>query len=414
MADAKRSPMTRSAPSVVHRRIRPTGRRLLVVLAAAPPVVLATAALTGVGLERGLSGFAALLAALALGVLPPIGLTSGRTWGSPARSVACWAWSGAILLALPAYFPGERVRATERGLRAIAGFAGEPVAAAVGGLGASVVRVLGDDPPPTGRIAAAPGPGREAGRAPRPPPPAPTASRALVVTEPPATVLLPYEGDQTSLRVRVDVDGPRVGERLQMIFDTGATFTTLDHATLDRLGVRVEPDAPWITLHTANGAIEAPLVLVDAVWLSDAPIEWVTVAVCDTCVSPPAVGLLGLNVTQRFLVSLDHDRRRIELAPRQRAENRALDVRQWLSLRSRATRDWTGTVDVSLTAGNRAHRPIAEAVIDLTCGAQTFAVQIDDIPARGDRETRIELPRGTDCREQHIEVSRATWVLDRF
>lgn len=398
---------------------RPARWRLAIALTAMPPFVLAASAIAGLGLERGLPWPAAFASGLALTVLPVVGLCAGTRRGAAAAPIASWLWCGLVLVGLPAYFPGERAAATARGLKTATAFTGQSVSSALGAAGARLVSVLGEDAAPRRDGAPSPVPAGHAARAPRTSPTrGPAAGLQAATTAPEAgpgrVVRIPYEGDQTSLRVRVDVDGPVVGERVEMIFDTGATFTTLDHATLDRLGVPVERDAPRITLRTANGPIEAPLVLVDAVWLDDEPIEWVTVAVCDSCVSPPAVGLLGLNVTQRFHVSLDHDRRRIELAPRQRGGNRALDVRQWLSIRSVATRQWTGSIDVSLTASNRSHRPIEHAVVDLSCGGQTVAVQIDAIPARGERATAITLPRGTDCSEQRIEVSRATWVLDRF
>jgi len=275
------------------------------------------------------------------------------------------------------------------------------------------VDLLGADPAPVGPAPARPD--RIATSASHAPRRVSAASASRIdPARPTSSVLLPYEGDRSSLRIRVDLDGPELGEQVEMIFDTGATLTTLDRATLDRIGVVVPADAPWVTLRTANGELEAPLVLVDAIWLGDEPVEWVTVAVCDGCTSAPAVGLLGLNTSQRFHVALDHDRRRIELTRRAREDDRALDIGQWLQIRSRATRQWTGAVDVALTAHNAAHRPVAEAVVDLTCGDQVFAIQIDDIPAGGERTTEISLPRGTDCSRQKVELARSHWVLDRF
>lgn len=395
-------------------------------LVATPPVLLAASALGGLGLARDLSVPAAFAAAFALIVLPVAGLAPrlGRLPGGAA--VASVLWCTCVLLVMPVYFPGERAPATARGLRALASPAGHDFARGVGRAGHLLVGFLGSDPArrrvaaastPTAPSSATASPGAPGVAVVEDPPPRAATATAERPDETPrraATVLLPYDGDQTSLRVGVDIDGPDIGEQLQMIFDTGATFTTLDRASLERIGIAVTPDAPRITLRTANGEIEAPLVLVDAVWLGDEPVEWVTVAVCDSCANPPIAGLLGLNVTGRFRVSIDHDRRRIELVPRRPSGDRSLDVGQWLELRSRATRDWLGEVEVTLTATNRSRRPIAEAVVDLSCGRQTFAVQIDDIPARGQRGTEIALPRGTDCSTQTIAVSRGRWLLDRF
>ena len=343
-----------------------------------------------------------------------------------ATPIAAIVWCAAVLIALPAWFPGERAEATERGLRTLAAPTGDTSARALAGLARNFVDLFGEHgggatrarpPAKTSPGGSPPGPADAAQSS------APAPARAARV-EPaerrpaaprrPTTTILPYEGDSTSLRVRVDFDGPVIGEQFEMILDTGATLTTLDHASLSRLGVEVGADAPWIRLRTANGMIDAPLVLLDAVWLGGEPVEWVTVAVCDSCANPPIAGLLGLNVTGRFRVSLDHDRQRVELAPRRRAGGSALDVGQWLEVRSRAVRRPTGAVDLALTAANRSARDIEEAVVNLSCGEQTFAIQVDDIPARDERTTEISLPRGTDCSEQSVTVSRGRFLLDRF
>ena len=212
----------------------------------------------------------------------------------------------------------------------------------------------------------------------------------------------------------MDIDGPVLGDQYAMIFDTGATLTTLDRHTVEAIGLEVSPDAPRIHLQTANGEIVAPLILVDAIWLGEAPVEWVTVAVCDRCAPSEPRGLLGLNVSQRFRVSLDHDRERIELHRRRGNRNRRLDIGPWLKIRSIATESWDGGVSLELNADNLSRRKIESAVTTLDCSGASFSIQLDDIPAGGSARTEVELPRGTDCNEQKLELSRAYWYLDRF
>jgi hypothetical protein len=153
---------------------------------------------------------------------------------------------------------------------------------------------------------------------------------------------------------------------------------------------------------------------VDAIWLGAAPVEWVTVAVCDGCTNPPAVGLLGLNVSRRFQVSLDHDRQSIRLGQRQGGDNRALDIRNWLRIRSEIREDWDGGVQLKLTGMNDSRREIVSAVIELECSSSGFAIQLDSIPAKGEATTELVLPRGTDCRQPAFDLSRGRWSYDRF
>ena len=377
-------------------------------------IALATAAIMGLAWARHqtLAG-AGLSAGLLIG-LPTIGLARLGPRHAASLPLAATLWSIFLIVALPSWFPGELRQATSTGLRWIASPLGEESASRLGSAGGRLVGLI--DGPQSASWAATPiAPEPLAAPAPKPRTVlSESTAPERAAPESVATVILPYKGEQTSLRVRTDFDGPEIGEQFEMIFDTGATFTTLNHESLDRLGVEVEANAPWITLRTASGEIEAPLVLLDAVWLGDEPVEWVTVAVCDSCANPPSVGLLGLNVTGRFRVSLDHDRRRIELAPRRRGKNSALGIAHWLDVRSEAIRQGEGAVEVTLTATNRAPQDIDQAVVDLSCGTETFAIQIDDIPAGQDRSTNISLPRGTDCRRQMMKLSRARWRLDRF
>jgi predicted aspartyl protease len=385
-----------------------------------PPVLLAVAAVTGLGLTRGVAAPVALGAAMCLGVLPILGLLSlARERAPMVTLLTAWLWCLLLLLMLPLYFPGERAPATASGLRLLAAPLGSDLGERVAGGGARLVSALGGDRellPPAVPMDEIESDELSGG-------PEPYASRVADAADPDrsvapspddAPVLLPYELHGGSLQITVDVDGPELGESMQMIFDTGATYTTLSHAALELLDIHVASDAPRITLRTANGEIEAPLVLIDAVWLGDAAVEWVTIAVCDSCASPETAGLLGLNVSGQFGVTLDHDRQRIELRPRRRRPNRRLDVRQWIDVRSTATVWWDGGVEIELRARNLSSREIRSAVIELDCGGDAFAVQLDDIGEGDEKATRVALPRGTDCQRQTLELVRATWRLDRF
>lgn len=257
--------------------------RLAWIVAALPPLLLAVGTITGVGLLRGAPASLALAGGIALAGLPALGIAAGLGGRAPSPAVASWAWSLVLLAALPLYFPGERSEATREGLAWLASFAGPERADRLSALGVELVEQLGDDPEP---LPLAPPFDEEIARAWSEP--AREAEGALVrleedaeAPEPlaPRVARIDYEGDGRSMRVGVVIDGPAFGEQLALIFDTGATFTTLNREALRLIGVPVPRDAPWVTLRTANGNVEAPLVLVDAVWLGEEVVEWVTIAV---------------------------------------------------------------------------------------------------------------------------------------
>ncbi len=393
---------------------------LAALLLGSPPALLATAAISGIGLSRQLSATLAISSGVCLTLLPILGLSSlTRRWRASLLASA-WLWSLLLLTALPFYFPGERRAATAAGGRLLASPLGAEAADTLGALAGALVSRLGRDgaSPPETILSGGEGPAPERGE--RMPNGAALERSGGLRSDGSSpevqdrVILLPYQGDERSLRVSVDIDGPRIGEQFEMIFDTGATYTTLSHQALQRLDVSIPSDAPSVTLHTANGEIQARLVLIDAIWLGEAVVEWVTVAVCDGCSNRPAVGLLGLNVSRQFRVTLNHDRRSIELRPRRHRSNRQLDVSQWLEIHSGARRAPDGSIRLELTGQNRSQREIESTVIELRCGEQSFAIQLDHIPPHGEASTELPIPHGTDCSRHFVSLSRGSWVLDRF
>lgn len=378
---------------------------IALALSAIPVAGVAVAAVTGLGLARNLPSFPALAGGLALVVLPIAGLASLVRGGARiAEAGGCaWFWSLSVLLAMPFYFPGERSQAVRSGLEYLTAPVPADSSAGVVRLGARFVELLGDEPEPT--PFASPIPVVEVAR---------LSDEARRAREVRGDVVIPYEGQGETMRVAAFFDGPRYGEEFSMIFDTGATYTTLSRAALALLEIPVPSDAPLAVLRTANGEVEAPLVLVDAVWLGDAVVEWATIAVCDSCASEGVAGLLGLNVTGQFQVSLDHDRQQIQLSPLAGDENRKLDVGQWLGLQSRLLSWQDGRLEVEVTGSNRAPVPIRELATEIECPGGRFEVSVESVRPSGSATRRVALPRGTDCSEYSVSLRRATWDSDRF
>jgi len=376
----------------------------LLLLTAVPVAVVAMAAVTGVGLARQASGAAAIAVGLLLTLLPALGLVSLFRGGTRALGAALWLWSLAVLLCLPRYFPGERIEATARGLRFLAAPMGPRSAEQLSRLGAGVVGLLGAEPErltEAARLTPAEGPETGAGLARRQPPASTGPDGGVTV--------LPFEGDGASLRVSAFFDGPVYGEEFAMIFDTGATYTTLNREALEALEVDVPPDAPRVTLHTAGGESVVPLVLLDAAWLGDEMVDWVTVAVCEPCAGDGVAGLLGLNVTGQFEVALLHDRRQIELRRLSRRAERQLDLRPWLTLESRLRYWRDGRLEIELKGSNRSRAGIERALVEVECPGGRFGVELEAIPARAGVTTRMSLPRDTDCTSYQIEVLGGSW-----
>jgi hypothetical protein len=395
------------------------GLKALALGSTAVTLFIALAALTGVGLDQNLPAFHSLVAAFSLVLLPAAGLSSLLRGGSLVVAAVIWVWTLGLLSALPAYFPEKREPATRIGLRMLSTPLGEERSEGVVRVGLQLLATLGEEQPrprraeplperndtPVETIAAA---SEERTEIAAPP------NEKRAPNESRKTTVIGYEGAGNSMRIPVHVDGSDFGEEFGMIFDTGATLTTLNLPSLELLDIPMPPDGPTVVLHTAAGTMEAHLALVDAIWLEDEVVEWVTVAVCESCSESGAAGLLGLNVSSHFRVSMDHDTRQIEFNARRGRRNRRLDVQPWLQLSATVSQWQDGRVEVEVNAANRARRGIDSTVVEVKCGEDRFTVRLDPILPHGETTTTASLPWGSDCTTFVIRPLSARWQLDRF
>ena len=77
-------------------------------------------------------------------------------------------------------------------------------------------------------------------------------------------LLISFQREGSAVVVPVWFSGPSGTAKVKMIFDTGATLTTLNRATLRSLGLVEDPSAPTVISHTANGTVRRRLTVVTA------------------------------------------------------------------------------------------------------------------------------------------------------
>lgn len=122
-------------------------------------------------------------------------------------------------------------------------------------------------------------------------------------------------------------------ESLRFLLDTGASYLTLSRTTAERIGALPPRDAPVMVLQTANGKIRTRVGLLREIKLGPFRIKDVAFVLCDACADDQrdVVGLLGLNILQRFLFTMDHQRGTMLLEP-QPADppNLSADMRPFL------------------------------------------------------------------------------------
>lgn len=362
----------------------------LLMMMAVPALLASTLALLGLGVLRAAHPTLVSAAALVLIVLPVLGVSSFFRARALGLALGLFLWPPALLVGLPLYFPGERGEALAAGLGVMTAALGLPIEPA---LALAVDRRL---------------PGVQS----RPPLPTAAPEAEPVVPPPHALdedeVVLPYEGEGRSLFVPLSLEGPAGAEEVWMIFDTGASFTTANAATLAALGVRVPEDAPELTVQTANGDRITRLALIDRVWIGGLPVEGVTVGLCEECAHDRSVGLLGLNVSGRFLVTVDQARHELVLKRRSGLDNRALDIAPWVDVSAVATRFGDGRAEVKVTMTNRAPRAARELVATITCG-EAYEARLARLGAGQQGEVTVALPVTARCLGYTVALGSATW-----
>lgn len=100
------------------------------------------------------------------------------------------------------------------------------------------------------------------------------------------------------------------GEETTLIFDTGASITTLDRLLIERLGVPIDEEQT-ITAITASGRVRFATAVIDEVTLAGRQVEHLTVAVCEGCGGDAFGGLLGLDLQAGLGIELQLRERRL-------------------------------------------------------------------------------------------------------
>ncbi|HBH18768.1 MAG TPA: hypothetical protein DDX14_07520 [Cyanobacteria bacterium UBA9579] len=115
-------------------------------------------------------------------------------------------------------------------------------------------------------------------------------------------VVLNINGHNSALIVRnVKINNHAVSS---FILDTGATYTSISTSLARELGV-LSSNAPRVNIMTANGAVNAPKVILKSIEIDGLIASNVEVIILDISATKDVAGLLGLNFIQKFKLTID-------------------------------------------------------------------------------------------------------------
>ncbi len=186
-------------------------------------------------------------------------------------------------------------------------------------------------------------------------------------------------GVSRAIRLEYDQHGSailvpaRVGtEEVYLIFDTGATYTTLTEDFARQARVSPPADGPRGIAQTAGGLTETRFGLIQRLGLGDQTLTNVTYSICDPCGGieyrgRPVVGLLGMNVLRRYRVSMDGGV--VELMPSSNYADRSGDIEPWVTAEFAGTwvRSDRGRPEAQFRVENLSSRQVRGVVVELVC-----------------------------------------------
>ena len=155
-------------------------------------------------------------------------------------------------------------------------------------------------------------------------------------------VQIPFEKQGNSMIVYA-----RINDRVTapFIVDTGASDVLIPDHVAQAAGISIGRGTPQATYQTANGLVEKPIVVIDAVQLGDARVENLRGSVSGSM----PVGLLGGTFFNNFTFQIDPAANMITLFPNARVRGGA-NAAEWRA-RFRALEDDLAAVDAFLADG---------------------------------------------------------------
>lgn len=228
---------------------------------------------------------------------------------------------------------------------------------------------------------------------------------------PDGAVQLKFERADSSILVETKIQG----KDAYLIFDTGASITSLHTGFVQEIGKLPPSDAPSARVSTANGFALTKFGILDNLTLGKRVHSGVSFMTCDACPfgtrnGRPIVGLLGLNVLNRYRYSIDESTGTIELQATSNYNNRMRDIQPWLRVSSgRGDPAPKLKTQVTFDVKNLARRSVRDVVFKVECSSgESATLKPMRIPSSGtkkiDQTVDIE-----ECGRASIRPLVANW-----
>ena len=175
---------------------------------------------------------------------------------------------------------------------------------------------------------------------------------------------------------------------------------------LDALGVATPEDGPALSLETANGLIQAPLLRLPPLSLAGREHTTTTGLLCAHC--PEGTdGLLGLNLLAHYDVQVDVPAGTVRFPPLAVADSAQRDIAPWLDTTVRR-KPLAGQPGVRITVTNRSPWPIQAIDLRVACLPETPLI-FEALQSEEHRAQQLNTSDGALCVDATTSVASAHW-----
>jgi clan AA aspartic protease (TIGR02281 family) len=118
---------------------------------------------------------------------------------------------------------------------------------------------------------------------------------------------------QTPITLKIKIIGPKDLREIDTILDTGARYTTISWQVLEDIGYDPARTPKKVSIITANGIIEAPLLKIKEITIGEIKVNNVEVVCLDVPELVGIEGLLGLSVLDKMKTEIDYKNKILEI-----------------------------------------------------------------------------------------------------
>jgi hypothetical protein len=233
-----------------------------------------------------------------------------------------------------------------------------------------------------------------------------------------AEITVPFSASGNAILMNVELRGPAGRITLPYLFDTGASFTTINSDTARRSGSRSPTTRRPCSSTPRAARVRAEWCICPGCKLGDTELSGLLVSVCDGCANERTKGLLGLNVMREFFVQMDYQAERMHLIPRQHEgrANRAYDIGPTVKADVEGNPAiWLGRIRWILLVKNRGTTAIERVIpeVQFSDGQKIRGAAIDRIEPGGVGRSLVEGKTQTkndkDVLGFTINIAEAYW-----